>query len=297
MNRPADLIQRISKSDIYKDYERAFSDATELPMALRPTEIWRFALEGKRYQNPFCAMVAKTSRPCAACLETQKRMQDMPGEGPKTVTCFAGLCDTAVPVRAGDRLIGYLQTGQVALRKPNAVQFNKITQQLVDWGVTVDLTQLQDAYYHSRTLAPQQYTAMVKLLEIFATHISTLANEIVVQEDEAESPMIRRARAYIHANQADPIDLDQVAKAMHVSTFYFCKVFKKATGLTFTDYLSRVRVEKAKALLLNPHLRISEIAYDVGFQSLTHFNRMFRKIVGESPTHYRDTKSVRQLLN
>jgi AraC-like DNA-binding protein len=67
--------------------------------------------------------------------------------------------------------------------------------------------------------------------------------------------------------------------------------------LTFTDYLSRVRVAKAKTLLLNPHLRISEIAYDVGFQSLTHFNRMFRKIVGESPSYYRETKSVRQLLN
>lgn len=297
MNRPADLIQRISKSDIYKDYERAFSDATQLPMALRPTEIWRLALEGKRYQNPFCALLAKTSRTCAACLQVQKEIQDMPGSGAKTVTCFAGLCDSVVPVKAGEKVVGYLQTGQVALRKPNEVQFNRITQQLIDWGVNVDLTQLRDAYYHSRTLAPQQYTAMVKLLEIFAGHISTLANEIVVQEEEAESPMIRRARAYILANQADPIDLDKVAQAMHVSTFYFCKMFKKATGLTFTDYLSRVRVEKAKALLLNPHLRISEIAYDVGFQSLTHFNRMFRKIVGESPTAYRESKSVRQLLN
>jgi AraC-like DNA-binding protein/ligand-binding sensor protein len=297
MNRSADLIQRISKSDTYKDYERAFSDATQLPMTLRPTEIWRLALEGKRYQNPFCAMLAKTNRTCAACLQVQKEIQDTPGSGPKTVTCFAGLCDTAVPVKAGEKVIGYLQTGQVALRKPNEVQFNRITQQLVDWGLNVDLTQLKDAYYHSRTLAPQQYTAMVKLLEIFAGHVSTLANEIVVQEDEAESPMIRRARAYILANQADPIDLDKVAQAMHVSTFYFCKMFKKATGLTFTDYLSRVRVEKAKTLLLNPHLRISEIAYDVGFQSLTHFNRMFRKIVGESPTAYRESKSVRQLLN
>jgi AraC-like DNA-binding protein/ligand-binding sensor protein len=297
MNRAADLIQRISKSDIYKDYERAFSDATQLPMALRPTEIWRLALEEKRYQNSFCALLAKSNRTCAACLQVQKEIQDAPGSGPKTVTCFAGFCDTAVPVKAGEKVVGYLQTGQVALRKPNEVQFNRITQQLVDWGVNVDLTLLKDAYYHSRTLAPQQYTAMVKLLEIFAGHISTLANEIVVQEEEAESPMIRRARAYILANQADPIDLDKVAQAMHVSTFYFCKMFKKATGLTFTDYLSRVRVEKAKALLLNPHLRISEIAYDVGFQSLTHFNRMFRKIVGESPTAYRESKSVRQLLN
>ena len=297
MNRATDLIQRISKSDIYKDYERAFSDATQLPVALRPTEIWRLALEGKPYQNRFCTLLAKCNRTCAACLQVQKEIQEMPGSGAKTVTCFAGLCDTAVPVRVGEKTIGYLQTGQVALRRPNVVQFDRIAQQLVDWGVTVDLTQLKDAYYHSRTLAPQQYTAMIKLLEIFASHISTLANEIVVQENDAESPMIRRARAYILANQADPIDLDKVAQAMHVSTFYFCKMFKKATGLTFTDYLSRVRVEKAKTLLLNPHLRISEIAYDVGFQSLTHFNRMFRKIVGESPTAYRESKSVRQLLD
>ena len=48
--------------------------------------------------------------------------------------------------------------------------------------------------------------------------------------------------------------------------------------MTFTDYLGRVRVEKAKSLLLNPNLRISEIAYAVGFQSLTHFNRVFREL-------------------
>src|SRR4029077_15949624 len=82
----------------------------------------------------------------------------------------------------------------------------------------------------------------------------------------------------------DPVGLDEMARTMHVSTFYFCKMFKRATGLTFTDYLGRVRVEKAKNLLLNPHLRVSEIAYTVGFQSLTHFNRVFRKLTGESPT-------------
>ena len=75
---------------------------------------------------------------------------------------------------------------------------------------------------------------------------------------------------------------------MHVTTFYFCKTFKKATSLTFTEYLGRVRIEKAKALLLNPHLRISEIAYEVGFQSLTHFNRIFHQITGEAPTAFRN---------
>jgi AraC-like DNA-binding protein len=64
-------------------------------------------------------------------------------------------------------------------------------------------------------------------------------------------------------------------------------MFKKATGINFTDYLSRVRTERAKNLLLNPNLRVSEIAYEVGFQSLTHFNRVFKRILGQSPTEYR----------
>ena len=57
--------------------------------------------------------------------------------------------------------------------------------------------------------------------------------------------------------------------------------------MNFTEYVSRVRIENAKNLLLNPNLRISEIAYQVGFQSLTHFNRVFKKVAGESPTEYR----------
>jgi AraC-like DNA-binding protein len=125
-------------------------------------------------------------------------------------------------------------------------------------------------------------------LEIFAQQLSAAANRIMVQDAETEPPIIRRAKAYIAGHYGDPVDLDEMARAMHVSTFYFCKMFRKVTGLTFTDYLGRVRVEKAKNLLLNPHLRVSEIAYTVGFQSLTHFNRIFRRTTGEAPTAFRD---------
>jgi YesN/AraC family two-component response regulator len=93
---------------------------------------------------------------------------------------------------------------------------------------------------------------------------------------------------FIHEHQADDLSLGSVAGAVNTSTFYFCKMFKKATGLHFTDYLSRVRIEKAKNLLLNPNARVSEIACEVGFQSLTHFNRIFKKITGHSPSAYRE---------
>ena len=116
----------------------------------------------------------------------------------------------------------------------------------------------------------------------------SLGGDRAVRNANAEPPAITRAKQFIKEHQADEISLGDVAKAVNTSTFYFCKMFKKATGLNFTDYLSRVRVEKARNLLLNPNLRISEIAFAAGFQSLSHFNRVFRRIAGESPTRYRE---------
>ena len=151
----------------------------------------------------------------------------------------------------------------------------------------VDMAQLRKAYFNTRVLSPKEHEAMVKLLQIFAQHLSMVSNQIVVQKQNAEPPVITRAKEYIREHQTEDISLGQVAKAVNTSTFFFCKMFKKVTGINFTDYVSRVRIENAKNLLLNPNLRVSEIAYEVGFQSLTHFNRVFKKIIGQSPTDYR----------
>ena len=93
----------------------------------------------------------------------------------------------------------------------NADQFEKITKQLIEWGVNFDLPKLEDAYFHSRLLTSGEYNAMIKLLEIFANHLSLVANQIVLHEDDAEPPVVRRARAYIVGHYADPIDLDNVS--------------------------------------------------------------------------------------
>jgi AraC-like DNA-binding protein/ligand-binding sensor protein len=283
-----DLIQRIGKFEIFSEYEAAFEDTTGLPLTIRPMEFWNLAHRNRRNENPFCAMLAQTNRSCAACLEVQQQAVDAATDRPATVTCFAGLCDTTVPIKLGERTVGFLQTGQVALREPCKAGFKKISAKLIEWGLKIDLARLEEAYLNTKVLTQRQYAAAIRLLEIFGKHLSLAANRMRVQDSEAEPPMIRRAKAHIAGHYGDPISLDEIARAMHVSTFYFCKMFKKATGLTFTDYLGRVRVEKAKNLLLNPHLRVSEIAYTVGFQSLTHFNRVFRKVAGEAPTDFRE---------
>jgi AraC-like DNA-binding protein/ligand-binding sensor protein len=295
MNKDTNMMERLNRSEVYGEYQKAFGEATELPLTLRPLETWQLAHRHQIHENPFCAMMAQANRTCAACLETQHRAAEGATNGPETVTCFAGLCDTAVPIKLGEKTIGFLQTGQVAVEQaPSEAQFSGITRQIAAWGLHTDLKELREAYFNSKVLSRSQYTGVVSLLEIFGKHLSLVANQIALREAEAESPLVRRARAYIAGHHEDPVSLEEIAKAMHVSTFYFCKMFKKATGLTFTDYLGRVRVEKAKALLLNPHLRVSEIAYMVGFQSLTHFNRVFRNLTGESPSHFRDKESLHE---
>ena len=282
------LVEQLKRSQIYRDYEQAFRDTTGLPFRLRALEAFDLTHRGDPNENPICALMAKSNQSCSACLLLQKRVEEEARLEPKTLKCFAGLCDSAVPVRVGENLIAFLQTGQVLLHKPSAAQFAKVTREILKFGTVVDMKRLEEAYFQSRVLNAKQYEAIVRLLEIFAQHLATLSNQLSVREANAESPAINRARLYISDKHADDLSLGEVAKAVNMSAFYFCKMFKQATGMTFTDYLARVRVEKVKNLMLNPHKRISEAAFEAGFQSLSQFNRVFRKIAGEAPTAYRD---------
>lgn len=285
------LVEKLTRSEIYRDYARAFSTATGLPLALRPVEHWQLATHDTPNENPFCALMARSNRICAACLEVQRKLTEKARDRSRTVTCFAGLSDSAVPIHVGDQLIGFLQTGQILLNQPTKFRFDQTARKLVDWGVKVDLGKAREAYFHTRVLSKKQYRGMLRLLEIFGRHLSILSNQIAVESSTAEPAPVAKAKHFIAQNQDGALCLATVAKAVNTSTFYFCKLFKRATGLTFTDYLSRVRIEKAKTLLSDRNRRVSEVAYEVGFQSLTHFNRVFRKLTGQSPTDYRQSGS------
>lgn len=288
VHRSRQLVGQLKQSQIYRDYEQAFRDTTGLPINLRPIESFDLPHHGDPKENPFCALMAQTNQSCAACLQLQRKVEESAQLEPKTLKCFAGLCDSAVPIRVGENLVAFLQTGQILLHQPSKQEFTRATRQLVDWGAKVDLKRLEEAYFQTRVLNRPQYESILRLLTIFAQHLATLSNQLTVRQEAAESPSVARARIYITEHQDEDLSLDQVASAVNMSAFYFCKTFKKSTGMTFTDYLARIRIEKVKNLLLNPHKRISEAAYEAGFQSLSQFNRVFRRIAGEAPTAYRE---------
>lgn len=103
----------------------------------------------------------------------------------------------------------------------------------------------------------------------------------------AEPIRIWKARHFIEQHWAEELSLGKVAQATNTSRNYFSEKFKEATGTNFVKFVARTRFEKAAAMLRNADLRVSEIAFACGFQSLSQFNRTFKKLAGNSPTEYR----------
>lgn len=105
--------------------------------------------------------------------------------------------------------------------------------------------------------------------------------------ERAEPVEIWKARKFIHEHADEELSLTEVGKAVNISANHLSEKFKEVAGINFVDYVARIRVGKACDLLRNSNLRISEIAFAVGFQSLSQFNRVFKKLTQKSPTQFR----------
>jgi len=102
---------------------------------------------------------------------------------------------------------------------------------------------------------------------------------------------LRRARELTDRDFAQPLTLDSMAQAAHLSKFHFARAFSKAYGETPRTYLTRRRIERAKDLLRAANLTITEICFLVGFESVGSFSSRFRDLVGMSPTEYRSASA------
>ena len=257
------MVAQLKRSQIFRDYEQAFRDTTGLPFNLRAIEAFDLPFHDQPNENPFCALMGQSNKSCAACLQLQKKVEVEARLEPKTLKCFAGLCDSAVPVRVGENLVAFLQTGQVLLHAPTKQEFAKTTRELLKWGTEVDLKRLEEAYFQTRVVQKKQYASILRLLTIFAQHLSTLSNQLSVTEASAEVPAVTKARLFIAEHQGDELSLTQVASAVNMSAFYFCKTFKKATGMIYEyachegnyameGILAGARAEEAKARGVQP---------------------------------------------
>lgn len=104
---------------------------------------------------------------------------------------------------------------------------------------------------------------------------------------------LRRARDHMDRNYRDEVDLDELASIAGISKYHFARSFEASYGETPIRYLTRRRIERAQDLLRSANLTVTEVCMMVGFASLGSFSTRFTRLVGESPTAYRNRWAAR----
>jgi len=139
-------------------------------------------------------------------------------------------------------------------------------------------------------LKPSKMEEILEAVEAMAMQIPERpaeGTEAEAKESPASAFVVRAALSYIDRNYMNRLSLSTVADNVFVSQWHLSKLLNRHTGKSFFDIVNAVRVEKAKALLRDPSLKVHEIAEMVGFADVAHFSKIFKKLQRKSPIEYR----------
>jgi AraC-like DNA-binding protein len=280
---------RLADSATVRRQQAAFTGATELPLTLVPAIAATAGGDAARVSGAFCVDGCMGERSGALCQRMLVGAERRAAQGSQPVQfrCPAGLSKIIVPVLVGGQHVGNVLAGPFSQQSLDRSALRRLTRRLRQWGLEKRVAGLRASWRYSPRVSGERSRSVATLLELFADYLSELGNQLLAREPRPSSPLLKKIEAYLAESQGESISLKELARRVHLSPCYFCKLFKKQTGLTFTEYRQRARIEKAKKLLLDPYRRVSEVAFEAGFDSIPYFNRVFRRLVGCSPTRYR----------
>ena len=133
----------------------------------------------------------------------------------------------------------------------------------------------------------QVFQLLAASKETIALNTRPIENASVLKEQKR----LHQIYHFIETNYQQHIDVNAMAKTVHLTTAAFCRYFKKSTHLTFTDFLNQYRINQAKKLLMQDK-NVSDACYETGFENLSHFNKTFKKFTGENPSVYRKKQAL-----
>ncbi|MCD7736845.1 MAG: response regulator [Lachnospiraceae bacterium] len=131
------------------------------------------------------------------------------------------------------------------------------------------------------------FTDYESLRRWFTEKMVTACDTIHDYRESKSNSVVKKAQSYIRENYSHDISLDDVSRAVNISPYYFSKIFKEESGENFIEYLTHVRVEKAKELLEKPDLSIKAISSMCGYSDPNYFSRLFKKQTDMTPREYR----------
>jgi AraC-like DNA-binding protein/ligand-binding sensor protein len=279
----------ISKLTVLKEFYKLFFDLTGLVVDYNSVDGQsQMAYSTPDDLNPFCRIVRSTPEGYQACVHSAciggKRAYE---QGKAYVyECHAGLIDIAVPVVIRRQHVANIAAGQILLERPTALGFQTTKERLAKLGEW-DWAALENCYYATRVITSDRLQSIIKLLELVAGYVFEQEDKLLLLQRENEQQSIRIVKNHIADHYMEPVSLDDLAAAAHMSACYLSKLFKQETGQTISDYITSFRIAKAKNLLCHGERKIIEIANLVGYESPSHFSRVFKQYEGRTPSEYR----------
>ena len=272
-------------------FEESFRSAFGVSVSLVSSAIPLARIGLGPEENPLCVLVAGMPRGCECCLSAQLCLQRNLSKrrSAQQVSCAAGLTEVAVPVIVGGRHVATLWSGQVLSRGPTERDFQLLVQMKSPGEVTPSWSRdLRNAYFATQVITAENLTSLTRMLTIFARFLAEAVGARSIDSKADEHDSVVRAKQFINNRLSEQVDLESVVNHVGLSRYYFCRLFKKTTGMTLSAFVARARMERAKDLLAAPDRRISEIAYAIGFRSVPRFNSLFKLHVGMAPSAFRE---------
>lgn len=120
------------------------------------------------------------------------------------------------------------------------------------------------------------------------TYVELAIKRIREEREQRTWSVLDNAITFIQDKFREELSLEDVAEHVHLNPYYFSKVFKQQTGETFIDYVTRLRIERAKEFIKDGQFSLKEVCYMVGYKDPNYFSRVFKKVTGVAPTEYRN---------
>ncbi|WP_054027919.1 AraC family transcriptional regulator [Bacillus sp. FJAT-28004] len=118
-------------------------------------------------------------------------------------------------------------------------------------------------------------------------YVLSAMQRIREQREKQTQTVLDRAQRFIQSKYTEDLSLEEVADSVHLNPHYFSKIFKQQVGTTFIDYVTALRIDKAKALMATGQLSLKEVCFEVGYNDPNYFSRVFKKVTGVTPSDYR----------
>lgn len=210
--------------------------------------------------------------------------------------CYLGLTEIVTPIFFNDNLFCIIYLGNILIKEDMSKTIRYI--QNASKFTHINEEQLTSLIYDSEQISIQQLNAYINIADLIRSSIYLIleAHREQFQGKRNTSNkrhwVIQQTKEYIEQFYYTEIKLSQISELFFVNTQYLSRLFSKEMGTTFVEYINFTRINEAKILLNETDSKIIEIAYKVGFNNVTYFNLIFKKLTGQTPLEFKKKSST-----